>query len=116
MAEPLAIISAVAAVSQVTGELVKLTTNLRHYLKVVRRAPEEVQAFVMETSSFTGLLNFFTELADNPVKDVGRREQRRREKMVSMVQNQCAYVCDKMEYLVDRFAGLAKGNMSHLGM
>ncbi|KAI8946946.1 hypothetical protein F4801DRAFT_31911 [Xylaria longipes] len=116
MAEPLAIIGAVAAVSQVTGELVKLTTNLRHYLKVVRRAPEEIQAFMMETSNFTGLLNFFTELADNSVKDTGRREQRRRDKRVSMVQNQCAYVCDKMEYLVDRFAGLANENLTPLGM
>ncbi|KAI0551559.1 hypothetical protein F4679DRAFT_538359 [Xylaria curta] len=116
MAEPLAILGAVAAVSQVTGELVKLTTHLRHYLKIVRSAPEEVQAFVMETSNFTGLLNFFTELAESPVKDSGRREQRKRERRIEMVQNQCTYVCDKMEYLVDRFAGLARGNLTPLGM
>ncbi|KAI1748705.1 hypothetical protein F4782DRAFT_345140 [Xylaria castorea] len=114
MAESLAIIGAVAAVSQVTSELVKLTTNLRHYLKVIRRAPEEVQAFVMETSNFTGILNFFAELADNPIQNIGRREQKRRDRRVSMVQKQCAYVCDKMEYLVDRFAGLAKGNLTPL--
>ncbi|KAI1742698.1 hypothetical protein F4680DRAFT_24434 [Xylaria scruposa] len=114
MAEPLAILGAVAAVSQVTGELVKLTTHLRHYLKVVRSAPEEVQAFVMETSNFTGLLNFFTELAESPVKDIGRRERRKREGRISMVQNQCTYVCDKMEYLVDRFAGLARGDLTPL--
>ncbi|KAI0466740.1 hypothetical protein F4859DRAFT_526416 [Xylaria cf. heliscus] len=112
MAEPLAIIGAVAAVTQVTGDLVKLTTNLRRYLKVIHRAPEEVQAFVMETSNFTGLLNFFTELAYQPVKDIGRRERGKREERVSMVEKQCAYVCHKMKYLVERFSGLANGNMT----
>ncbi|TRX95747.1 hypothetical protein FHL15_003301 [Xylaria flabelliformis] len=114
MAEPLAIIGAVAAVSQVTGDLVKLTTHLRHYLKVIRSAPEEVQAFVIETSNFTGLLNFFTELAEHPVKDIERREQKKRDKRISRVEDQCAYVRGKMEYLVDRFAGLANGNLTAL--
>ncbi|KAI0446203.1 hypothetical protein F4803DRAFT_58335 [Xylaria telfairii] len=116
MAEPLAVLGTMALVSQLTGQLVQLTTNLRHHLKVVRRAPEEVQAFLMETSTFTGLINFFTELADNHKPNMGRRQQRKRDRLISNVQSQCAYVCDKMAYLVDRFAELADGKMSHLGM
>ncbi|KAI0905093.1 hypothetical protein F4824DRAFT_486045 [Ustulina deusta] len=116
MAKPLAINGAVAAVTQLTGDLVTLTTNLRHHLKVMRRAPDEVQYFLMETSNFTCLLNLFTELADRPVQHMGMREQRKREKRVSQIQQQCAYICDKMEYLVDRFAVLAKGNMKPFGM
>ncbi|KAI0186380.1 hypothetical protein EV127DRAFT_514405 [Xylaria flabelliformis] len=114
MAEPLAILGAVAAVSQVTGDLVKLTTHLRHCLKVIHGAPEEVQAFVIETSNFTGLLNFFTELAEHTVKDIGRREQRKRDKRISRVKDQCTYVRGKMKYLVNRFAGLADGNLTAL--
>ncbi|KAI0864906.1 hypothetical protein F4860DRAFT_383154 [Xylaria cubensis] len=116
MAEPLAILGAVAAVSQVTGDLVKLTTRLRHCLKVIRSAPEEVQAFVIETSNFTGLLNFFTELAEHTVQDIGRREQRKRDNRISRVKDQCTYVRGKMKYLVNRFAGLADGNLTALGM
>ncbi|KAI1284017.1 hypothetical protein F5Y07DRAFT_96934 [Xylaria sp. FL0933] len=115
MAEPLTTVSVAAAVSQLTGELVKLTTNLRHHLKVMRRAPHEVQCFLMETSNFTCLLNSFTELAGRPVPNMEKKEQRKREKMVSEVEQQCAYVRDKMEYLVDRFAVLAKGDMTPLG-
>ncbi|KAI1353602.1 hypothetical protein F5Y01DRAFT_276637 [Xylaria sp. FL0043] len=116
MTEPLATVGAIAAVSQLTGELVKLTTNLRHHLKVMRRAPHEVQCFLMETSNFTCLLNSFTELAARPVRNMEKREQRKREKMISEVEQQCAYVRDKMEYLVDRFAMLAKEDMTPLGM
>ncbi|KAI1423665.1 hypothetical protein F5Y12DRAFT_516550 [Xylaria sp. FL1777] len=114
MAESLSIIGAAGAVSQLTSELVKLTTNLRHHLKVMRRAPHEVQCFLMETSNFTCLLNSFTELADRPVQNTERRDQRKREKMVSEIEQQCTYVRDKMEYLVDRFAVLTKGNMTPL--
>ncbi|KAI0813242.1 hypothetical protein GGR55DRAFT_636723 [Xylaria sp. FL0064] len=116
MAEPLTTVGAAAAVSQLTGELVKLTTNLRHHLKVMRRAPHEVQCFLMETSNFTCLLNSFTELATRPVQSMEKREQKKRERMVAEVEQQCAYVRDKMEYLVDRLAVLAKENMTPLGM
>ncbi|KAI0965106.1 hypothetical protein F4678DRAFT_345746 [Xylaria arbuscula] len=114
MAESPDIDGAIAAVSQLTSELVKLTTSLRHHLKVMRRAPHEVQCFLMETSNFTCLLNSFTELAERPVQNTEKKEQRKREKMVFEVEQQCAYVRDKMEYLVDRFAVLAKGNMTPL--
>ncbi|KAK5628916.1 hypothetical protein RRF57_004631 [Xylaria bambusicola] len=116
MAESLTAGGAVAAVSQLTGELVKLTTNLRHHLKVMRRAPDEVQGFLMEISNFTCLLNFFSELADRPAQNTEKKEQRKRERMVVEIQQQCIYIRDKMEYLVDRFAVLAKGNMTPLGM
>ncbi|TGJ77562.1 hypothetical protein E0Z10_g10708 [Xylaria hypoxylon] len=114
MAEPTATIDTIAAVSQLTGELVKLTTTLRHHLKVMRKTPDEVQCFLMEMSNFTGLLNFFTELADRPVQNMARKEQKKRERRVSEIQQQCTYVYGKMEYLVDRFAVLAKGNMTPL--
>ncbi|KAJ2968787.1 hypothetical protein NUW58_g10143 [Xylaria curta] len=114
MAEPLTIIGAVAAVSQVTGEFVKLTTKLRHYLKVISRAPKEAQAFLLETSNFTGLLNFFADLADRPVQGMRKRERRARESRVSGVKEQGEYICAKMEYLVDRFAKLAKQDMTQL--
>ncbi|KAI1308525.1 hypothetical protein F5Y03DRAFT_350035 [Xylaria venustula] len=114
MAESPDMDGATAAVSQLTSELVKLTTTLRHHLKVMRRAPHEVQCFLMETSNFTCLLNSFTELADRPLQNTEKKEQRKREKMVFEVEQQCAYVRDKMEYLVDRFAVLAKGNMTPL--
>lgn len=115
MAEPLTAGGAVSAVSRLTGELVKLTTSLRHHLKVMRRAPDEVQSFLMETSNFTCLLNFFAELADRPAQDIERKGQSKRERMVAEIQEQCTYIRDKMEYLVERFAVLAKGNMTPLG-
>ncbi|GAW18571.1 hypothetical protein ANO14919_080490 [Xylariales sp. No.14919] len=114
MAEPPTTIGTLAAVSRLTGELVNLTTTLRHHLKVMRRTPDEVQCFLMEMSNFTGLLNFFTQLADRPVQGMARREQKKREKRVSEIQQQCTYIYGKMEYLVDRFAVLAKENMTPL--
>ncbi|KAI1363802.1 hypothetical protein F5Y08DRAFT_231224 [Xylaria arbuscula] len=114
MYEPPTAGGAVSAVVQLTSELVTLTTNLRHHLKVMRRAPDEVQSFLMETSNFTCLLNIFTELADRPAQDVERKGQKKRERMIVEIQQQCTYIRDKMEYLVDRFATLAKGNMTPL--
>lgn len=116
MAEALAIISSVAAVAQLTGQFVTLTTSLRRALKAVRRAPEEIQSFLMDTSNFTGLLNFFAELADRALKNApGTRERCRRERMVVGIRRQCQSVCDKTAELVGRFAALAKGNMTPLG-
>ncbi|KAI0535093.1 hypothetical protein GGR58DRAFT_25086 [Xylaria digitata] len=116
MAEPPTITGTVAAVAQLTSELVNLTTTLRHHLKAMRKTPDEVQCFLMEMSNFTGLLNFFTELADRPIQNMARREQKKQEKRVFEIQQQCTYIYSKMEYLVDRFAALAKGNMTPLGM
>ncbi|KAF2971271.1 hypothetical protein GQX73_g2304 [Xylaria multiplex] len=115
MGEAPTIAGTVAAVAQLTSELVNLTTTLRHHLKSMRKTPEnEVQWFLMEMSNFTGLLNFFTELADRPIENMARREQKKQEKRVFEIQQQCTYIYSKMEYLVDRFAVLAKGNMTPL--
>ncbi|KAI3322480.1 hypothetical protein HD806DRAFT_523313 [Xylariaceae sp. AK1471] len=116
MAEALAIIGAVAAVSQLTTGMVKLTTNLRRYIKAIRKAPEEVESFLLETSNFTGLLNSFIKLAHRPVQNMGRKERKERDGRVYGIEKQCAYVYNKMMKLVDRFAELADGDMTAIRM
>jgi hypothetical protein len=53
MAEVMAVIGAIAAVSQLSIGLVKLTTDLRRSIKAIRKAPEEVELFLSEASNFT---------------------------------------------------------------
>ncbi|KAI0879021.1 hypothetical protein GGS24DRAFT_277201 [Hypoxylon argillaceum] len=114
MAEALAVIGSVASIMQLTGKAVKLMTRLRHFIRVLHKAPEEVESFLMETSIYTGMLNFFTELASRAMKTKGRKKQGEREKLVSNIKRQCKSICDKMANLVSRFAVLANGNLTRL--
>lgn len=115
MAEVLGIIGSVAAVSQLASQFVALTTSLRRALKVIRHAPEEIQSFLMDTSNFTSLLNFFAELADRAMKKAQGKERHRRERMIAGIRKQCRSVCDKIADLVGHFAALARGGMTPLG-
>ncbi|KAI1162997.1 hypothetical protein F5B18DRAFT_353788 [Nemania serpens] len=114
MAEVLGIIGSVAAVSQLASQFVALTTSLRRALKVIRHAPEEIQSFLMDTSNFTSLLNFFAELADRAMKKAQGKERHRRERMIAGIRKQCRSVCDKIADLVGHFAALARGGMTPL--
>jgi hypothetical protein len=106
------ILGAVAAVSQLTGGLVKLTTDMRRYMKAIRKTPEDVQSFLLETSNFTGLLNHFTDLVDHSSKDLGNKERKKRDQRICQIKEQCNYVYDEIEVLVARFAKLADGGLT----
>ncbi|KAI8625753.1 hypothetical protein F5Y19DRAFT_243269 [Xylariaceae sp. FL1651] len=109
MADPLTIIGSVAAISQLTSGLVKLTTDLRQHAKDIHKAPEELEFFLLETSNFTGLLNYFTEVADRSSQEAGRK-LKKREGLICQIKEQCKYVSDGIENLVRRFGKLAHGN------
>lgn len=116
MTEPLGVIGAVAAVSQITGDVVKLTTKLRRCIRQVRSAPNDVEEFILETSSFTGLLNSFVKIASHSCQNLGSEKMAERDENIRRIRKHCACVRNKMEGLVDRFAELVYGNMTTIRM
>ncbi|GAP84573.2 hypothetical protein SAMD00023353_1100980 [Rosellinia necatrix] len=107
-------VGSIAAISQLTGQFVGLATTLRYYIKVIRRAPEEVKAFLMDTTNFAGMLGMFSQSAQRAVQAMEPGERNSREKHISEIEEQCVYIHSKMKYLVDRFAGLAREDMTRL--
>ncbi|KAI1339692.1 hypothetical protein F5Y15DRAFT_66956 [Xylariaceae sp. FL0016] len=123
MAEPVAIVAALASFGQVTGFLLRITRDLKRCVKTVRKAPEEVQFLACEAVNFTGTMTFFQEIAkeasdmiEDQAKKKGGEYRSRKEQRVEMVQSikqQCDCVLMGMERLVERFKKVIdEGNSS----
>ncbi|KAI1270576.1 hypothetical protein F5Y18DRAFT_434883 [Xylariaceae sp. FL1019] len=105
------VLGSVAAIVQLTGLLVNTTTNLRRYVDSIRKAPEEVEYFMLETSNFIGLLHSFSRTTKGYLQTLDAQRMKETETLVWNIERQCTHVLDGIEDLTSRFEELARGNI-----
>ncbi|KAI0152940.1 hypothetical protein GGR57DRAFT_513465 [Xylariaceae sp. FL1272] len=105
------VLGSVAAIVQLTGLLINTTTELRHYINSIRKAPEEIEYFMLETSNFIGLLHFFSRTTKGYLQTLDTQRVKETETLVWNIERQCTHVLDGIEDLTSRFEELARGDM-----
>ncbi|KAI1500786.1 hypothetical protein F5X99DRAFT_226953 [Biscogniauxia marginata] len=114
MAEPVVALSGLSAILHLSSILVKLTKELRICAETIHSAPKEIMIFIRETTNFTGLLNYFYDVARDATENVETGLRARRARLVRRISQQCDYVSRGIEELVRRFAELSGGGSSSL--
>ncbi|KAI1142566.1 hypothetical protein F5Y05DRAFT_231182 [Hypoxylon sp. FL0543] len=103
MADPFSLIGGLAAIMQLSGSLVKLTKNLLYCMRTIRSAPEEIEAFILETQLFTDHLFYFHDLAKESTEKLNQEFKAKRAVLIQKIVRQCKFVRRGFARLVRRF-------------
>ncbi|OAF98548.1 uncharacterized protein CC84DRAFT_519888 [Paraphaeosphaeria sporulosa] len=104
MAEVLAIVGGVAGGIQMADAFLKLASELRHFIRTVRYAPQQVHQFRRDLSNFSASLRMFGETSEKGLKYLTKpRERKQREKYIAGVFQECEVVKQGFKQLLSRF-------------
>ncbi|KAI1327276.1 hypothetical protein F5Y16DRAFT_201725 [Xylariaceae sp. FL0255] len=102
------VIGSVAAVAQLTVQLVETTQKLVRYTRKIANAPKEVTEFAFETDNLTGILDYFHEVAEKCLNGTSQETKGKKEKLIRNVKFQCGTVLKGVEDLRSRFSKLVR--------
>lgn len=106
MAEILAALGGVAAGIQLADAFSKLATELRHCIRTVRYAPQQIHQFRRDLSNFSASLRMFGETSEEGLKYLTKpRKRKQREKYIAGVLEECDVVKQGFKQLLSRFFG-----------
>jgi hypothetical protein len=106
MAEVLAVFGGVAGGIQLADAFLKLASKLRHCIRTVRYAPQQIHQFRLDLSNFSASLRMFVETSEKGLKYLTKpRERERRVRYIKGVLEECKVVKQGFQQLLSRFFG-----------
>jgi hypothetical protein len=104
MAEVLAVFGGVAGGIQLADAFLKLASELRHCIRTVRYAPQQIHQFRRDLSNFSASLRMFGETSEKGLKYLTKPQEReQREKYIAGVFQECEVVKQGFKQLLSRF-------------
>ncbi|RYP21112.1 hypothetical protein DL765_002401 [Monosporascus sp. GIB2] len=94
--------------------LIKLTKELHSLTSTARAAPKEVEHFARETSTFTDLLDHFSEVVKRLPESKDEEAKRKKKQLFRNVKNGCEVIKRGIEELLGKFIQLNDGGLSPL--
>jgi hypothetical protein len=106
MAELLAVFGGVAGCIQLADAFLKLASKLRHCIRTVRYAPQQIHQFRLDLSNFSASLRMFGETSEKGLKYLTKpRERKQRVRYIAGVFQECEVVKQGFQQLLSRFFG-----------
>jgi hypothetical protein len=104
MAEVLAVFGGVAGGVQLADTFLKLASELRHCIRTVRYAPQQIHQFRRDLSNFSASLRMFGETSEKGLKYLTEpQERKRRVRYITGVFQECEVVKQGFKELLSRF-------------
>ncbi|RYP18263.1 hypothetical protein DL767_009869 [Monosporascus sp. MG133] len=107
-------VASLSAIMGIADILIKLTKELHSSINTARAAPEEVKRFARETSTFTDLLDYFSEVVKRLPKSKDEEAKKKKKKLFKNVKNECEILKKGMEEILGKFIQMNDGGLSPL--
>ncbi|RYP89555.1 hypothetical protein DL770_004328 [Monosporascus sp. CRB-9-2] len=107
-------VASLSAIMGIADILIKLTKELHSSINTARAAPEEVKRFARETSTFTDLLDYFSEVVKRLPKSKDEEAKNQKKKLFKNVKNECEILKRGIEELLGKFIQMNDGGLSPL--
>ncbi|RYO75330.1 hypothetical protein DL764_010500 [Monosporascus ibericus] len=107
-------VASLSAIMGIADILIKLTKELHSSINTARAAPEEVKRFARETSTFTDLLDYFSEVVKRLPKSKDAEAKYKKNKLFRNVKNECEILRKGIEELLEKFTQMKDGGLRTL--
>ncbi|RYO84178.1 hypothetical protein DL766_008260 [Monosporascus sp. MC13-8B] len=107
-------VASLSAIMGIADILIKLTKELHSSISTARAAPEEVKRFARETSTFTDLLDYFSEVVKRLPKSRDEEAKKKKKKLFRDVKNECEIIKRGIQELLGKFNQMNDGGLSPL--